>query len=276
MGTNAVVGVVGTMASLVGLFITISSIGRRRRRGSRRRITTVRYWRLVNYDLALAQLRDMIGRWQRNEFDADNRRGFVTEYDLLRWIIQLALTCAANIGPQSLGKASLFRIGEIERDSQTRLTRVRVYSFELDGIFSADQMLDRMNPRLMRDISISPDGQDGHNFPAALQCVNDKGPTVQSLRLRASKFDSPERRLGLTHILAIPLRSDLADAQPDQPVSITVDLRFSGPIGYLVDHFNLHCRTLIGRAEQISQALRPVTALHKPEFLPPPTPDRGS
>jgi hypothetical protein len=218
----------------------------------------------------------LIQRWERGEFDAQSRRGFVTEYDLVRWIIQLALTCSANIIPQSLGKAALFRIGDMEFDGDTRLTSVRVYSFELEGIFSIEQMIDDMNPRHMRNLKISSELADGQNFPAALQCVRDKKPTLQSLRVRASKFDKPERELGLTHILAIPLRRDFSDAVKDQPVSITVDLRFSWFVGYFVDRFGLHKATLFRRAHQLSAALARVSALHKAEFLPPPAPDRGA
>jgi hypothetical protein len=221
-------------------------------------------------------LKDLIERWQRREFDASNRRGFVTEYDLIRWVIQLALTCAANIVPQSLGKASLFRISEIEFSDSGRLVNVRVYSFELEGIFSAEQMVDQMNSRRMRDLSISPQQHEGDSYPAALQCIQNKEPTLQSLRQRASKFDRPERKLGLTHILAIPLRRDLSDALQDQPVSITVDLHYAYPIGYLVDKFGLHRRTLVRRAGQLSEILSNVSSLHRVEFLPPPAPDRNA
>jgi hypothetical protein len=270
---SLLVGVVGAAASLVGL---VTGVWSPRRSNERpvvgHKIPTVRFWRPRNYNLALGLLNELIERWKNQEFDVQNRRGFVTEYDLVRWILQLALTCAANIVPQSLGKASLFRIGDIETDGDARIISVRVYSFELDGIFSAEQMIDPINATRMRDISISMQRQDGHRYPAALQCVQNGGPTLQSLRERASRFDNPERRLGLTHILAIPLRRDLSGAVRDQPVSITVDLHYAWLVGYLVDKFDLHRRTLVRRADQLAKALSTVSALHRAEYLPPPAP----
>ena len=269
---SIVLGTVGTVASIAGLIAAL----RRRPESARRarKIATVRFWRSGTYHLAFDQLGELIKRWENQDFDPRNRRGFVTEFDLVRWIIQLALTCAASVVPQSLGKASLFRIGEIQRDEQARIIRIRVYSFELDGIFSAQQMLDDMDPRRMRDISIALDHREEHGYPAALQCVQRKAPIVQSLRKRASKFDDPERQLGLTHILAIPLRRDLSDALPDQPVSITVDMRFGHFSGYLLDRFHVREGRLLRRGSQLSEQLAHVKALHRSEFLPPPAPDR--
>jgi len=128
---SIVLGTVGTVASIAGLIAAL----RRRPESARRarKIATVRFWRSGTYHLAFDQLGELIKRWENQDFDPRNRRGFVTEFDLVRWIIQLALTCAASVVPQSLGKASLFRIGEIQRDEHARIIRIRVYSFELDG-----------------------------------------------------------------------------------------------------------------------------------------------
>jgi hypothetical protein len=262
------VGVVGTAASVLGLGIAVVTFVRRRSRPGKYRIHTIRFWHRANYNLALQELERMVGHWSRREFDTESRRGFVTEYDLVKWIIQLALACAAAIVPQSLGKASLFRIGEITADEQERISRVRVFSFELTGVFSPEQMHDFADPRRMRDMSIVLDGQDEDHFPAALQCIRNNYPMLQSLRQRDSRFDRPERALGLTHILAIPLRSDLRDAQPDEPVSITVDLHFSRPVAYLVDRCNLHRRILFERSQELMRILSSVNALHEIKFSP--------
>lgn len=277
MLSNEALAVAGTLASVIGVVLAAASFVRRgRSRRIKVKVRTLRFWRSANFDLALYHLKDLIGRWQRHDYDTDSRRGFVTEYDLIRWIIQLALTCAANIAPQSVGKASLFRIGQIHTDDG-RLVKVRVYSFELDGIFSAHQMIDRMNRKQMRDLSIAPENQSSDTYPAALQCVDRKEMTLQSLRQRGAKSDRPERELGLTHILAIPLRDDLTDAEEDQPVSITVDLRYAKPVAYLVDHTGLHRARLLERAEQLAETLSVVKdALQHSKFLPPPAPERGS
>jgi hypothetical protein len=267
--------VIGIIGIVVAVLVPVGLA--RRQRGGRpaptHKVPTIGFWRPRSYKLALVLLDEFIKRWEDGEFDRENRRGLVTEYDLIRWIIQLVLTCAANIVPQSLGRASLFRIGEITRDGQSRMIKIRVYSFELGGIFSLRQMINKYDHDRMRDLSIMLDQEDGNNHPAALSCVN-KGPFIESLLERSTDFDDPERDLGVTHILAIPLRRDLSHAQADQPVSITVDLRFGPLSSYLVDVFHLHHRTLLRRAELLSKRLARVSALHRPEFLPPPTPDR--
>jgi hypothetical protein len=231
-------------------------------------VPTVRFWRPRSYNLPLGNLEDFVNRWKRREFETGNNRGWVTEYDLIRWIIQLALTCAANIVPQSLGKANLHRISEIRYDSSGKLALVKVYSSEFDGVFTADQLLDRFNPRRIRDISLVQGGEPRSDYPAALQCVIDKRPIIQSLRQRSSHFDAPERKLGLSHVLAIPLRSDFANGIPDQPVSITVDLHYLRLIGFVTDKFKMH-RTLLRRAGQLSEILLSVDAIHARAFLPP-------
>ena len=263
--------VVGTVASIIGVLLAIAWSPRRSNEVPviDKKVPTVRFWRPRNYNLALGHLQAFAKRWQDHLYETNNRRGCVTEYDLIRWIIQLALTCAANIVPQSLGKASLFRVSQIEQDSQGRVTRVSIYSSEFDGIFSGDQLIEPLQPKRIRDISIVTQGERHGNYPAALQCVASQRPIIQSLRRRSADFDAPERNLGLTHVLAIPLRRDFSDVISDQPVSITVDLHYFWPVGYLLDHMGLHNKTLLRRANQIYDILSRVTAIHSNDFLPP-------
>jgi hypothetical protein len=266
-----VTGVVGAVASILALIFAVIFTPRpsNERPITGKKVPTVRFWRPRNYNLALGHLKDFVERWTDHLFDPSNVRGALTEYDLVRFIIQLALTCAANIVPQSLGKATLFRISRIERNKEGEVTRVTVYSSEFDGIFTAEQLINDIHPQRLRDISLIRQGQRRQDYPAALQCVVDNQPIVQSLRQRSSSFDSPERNLGLTHVLALPLRRDFSGAIPDQPVSITVDLHYSRLVGYLVDKFSLHRKTLLRRAAQLRDILRPVSALQTSKFLPP-------
>ncbi len=277
-GVQAVLGlggfvftVLGTIASIVALVLGFVWAPRRSNEQPvvGKKVPTVRFWRPRNYNLALGHLRDFIRRWQDRQFSTDNKRGYVTEYDLVRWIIQLALTCAANVIPQSLGKANLLRVSRIERDSDDRVRNVTVYSSEFDGIFTAEQLVNDLNPRRMRDLSLVQSGSGHRDYPAALQCIVDRRPIIQSLRQRSSHFDTPELHVGLSHVLAIPLRMDFSSALPDQPVSITVDLHYSRLVGYLVDKFGLHRRTLLRRAAQLSALLMQVSAIHATAFLPP-------
>jgi hypothetical protein len=267
----AVVAVIGTTASVIGVVLAIAWSPRRsnERPVTGRIIPSIRFWRPSSYTLALGKLKQFIDRWKDGTFNSRNERGFVTEYDLVRWIIQLALTCAANMVPQSLGKANLFRVSQIERDAAGRVTRVKVYSSEFDGVFSPGQLIDVLDSQLLRDMSLDPQHLKPSDYPAALQCVLSGAPTIQSLRKRASDFDIPERSLGVTHVLGVPLIRDFSGVTPDSPVSITVDLRYFWLVGRLVDRTNLHRRIVLRRALQLASMLADVTALRDPRFLPP-------
>jgi hypothetical protein len=255
------------VAVLIGVvvFVLLRSPNRSNEQASTgRTLHPMRLWHPGHYSLALGHLQVLCRHWKDGEFHPADVRGRTTEWDLIRWILQLSLTCAASMIPQSLGKANLFRVSQVARNlaSQPELT---LYSSEFDGVFSVRQLVDPLDHTRLRDVRYVW-GSDDH--PAAVQCVIDNQPLLQSLQKRSLKFDNPERDLGITHVLAIPLVRSFGNVIPDQPVSITVDFRFSKLTSWLVDR-GYRRRTVIRRAEQLASTLVEIEAIKDPRFLPP-------
>lgn len=272
----AVVAGVGFGIGVIELILAIRWSPRRAnerpRRGRPLRI--IRFWRPSHYSLALGHLEDYCRRLKNGEYHTGNERGFVTQYDLVRWTFELALTCAAWMVPHSLGKANLFRVSQIITDSQQRRTEVRVYSSEFVGVFSASQLIDSLNGTRLRNLRLSPSNQNSDQYPAALQCAGEGMPIIQSLKGRKATFDEPEKALGATHILAIPLVQELSALnQPDQPASITVDLHFGRFSAWLIDHRDMQKMSVFRRAAQLSDILRDTPQLAAPMLLVPGDPD---
>jgi hypothetical protein len=232
------------------------------------RLATIRFWRPVHFSQGLRRLEELCELYTRGEYSDRDIRGLVTRRDLVTWITQLALTCAANMVPESLGRANLFRVSQIECDSDGIIIYVRVDSSGFDGIFSANQLTDFVDHKRLRDISVRRQGPGPLLYPAALQCVMSGSPIIQSIRRRNSEFDAPERALGVTHVLAIPLTSDLGSLSLDDPVSITVDMRYALIAGLLMDRTRWYTRTLIRRALALSRVLSASGALSHSPYMP--------
>jgi hypothetical protein len=165
---------------------------------------------------------------------AANERGFVSNTDLVRWTISQALTCAATLVPQSLGKATLFRVSSIRQYGkddpwQPFRREIRIYSSEFVGVFSPSQLTEPRNPARIRTFLMGGPNQREDEVPVALKCLRAHEPLLELLPSRSS-FDSPELAVGTTHVLALPLYASPSDVRrPDQPVAITIDLH----IGWL-------------------------------------------
>ena len=266
----ALVGVLGTILSVAGAILTIRLSPRRANESPQvgRPLHPIRLWRPSQFALALGHLQRFRERLLEDAFSKGTERGHVTESDLLRWIIQLGLTCAAHMVPQSLGKANLFRVSRLEANSDGHTTAITLYSSEFVGVFSVNQLTNLINPRELRHLRFS-ERQHVDEFPAALQCLVDGLPTMQSLRRRRASFDEPERSLGATHILAIPLFTGLHSIQEqDQVVSITVDLRYSRIGGWILDRRNLYKTNVFRRAARLKELLIEIPQLRDPRFLP--------
>jgi hypothetical protein len=265
-----VVGILGTTASVIAVVLAVAWSPRKSNEQPTAigKLPTIRSWRPRHYSQSLWQLQDFIKRYKTGKFYEKDERSRVTEYDLIRWIIQLSLTCAAYMMPQSLGKANLFRISQFQRDDTGHLKLIRVYASEFDGVFTAHQLMNRLEPTFLRDISYNPQ-ETQLAVPAALQCVLNNEPVIQSLRRRGTEVDSPEKELGITHVLAIPLIPDFSDIVSDKPVSMTVDLRFDWLTALLVDKLGLYKKTMYRRAMQLEDTLRGIEALTSPQYLPP-------
>jgi hypothetical protein len=208
-------------------------------------LPTLRLWRPKEYSLAFAYLNDYCKalKSKRAEPVASERnglqvqdekfgaRGFVSETDLVRWTVQQALTCAATLVPRSLGKATLFRVSDIKQftaeDPWLPFRReVSVYSSQFVGVFSPDQLTHPQNSDRIRTFRMGGPDQEDSEVPMALKCLRRGEPLLDELP-RGSAFDSPDRAVGTTHVVAIPLRSRSSElGRWNQPVAITVDLRF--------------------------------------------------
>lgn len=229
------VTIAGTAVGVVGLILTWVTLALSPRKGNetppvRKRLPTIRLWRPAQFSLAFSYLSDYCENLKNAKYDS--RRGFVSSSDLVRWTISQALTCAATLVPQSLGKATLFRVSTIRsygKDDPWQPFRreIRIYTSDFVGVFSPSQLSEPRNPNRIRTFLMGGPNQSDSEVPVALKCLRGHEPTMERLP-RLSNFDSPELAVGTTHVLAIPLCSSANDVKrEDQPVAITVDLRFS-------------------------------------------------
>lgn len=268
--TLALLSALGFILSVVGVVLTVKLAPRRANEKpvTGRTLNQIRFWRPSQYSLAIGHLQKFRELLADDVYHKGTERGRVTESDLIRWIIQLGLTCAAHMVPQSLGKANLFRVSQIITDGTGRTTEIRLYSSEFVGVFSVHQLTNLMDETEIRHLYYN-EQQSVDNFPAALQCLVNGSPTVQSLRQRRASFDQPERQLGATHILAIPLFKNLRSVRElDQIVSITVDLRYGRIGGWILDHTDLHKKSLYRRAVNLRDILLDIPQIRDPRFLP--------
>jgi hypothetical protein len=274
--TIAIIGGAGLIVGLAELVLAVRWSPRRGNERPRlgRPLRIIRFWRPSHYSLALGHLQDYCRRLTNGDYHAGSERGYVTESDLVRWTFELALSCAAYMIPHSLGKANLFRVSQIITDSHQRRTEVRVYSSEFIGVFSANQLIDVLDSTRLRNLRFAPNHQTSDQYPAALQCVGEGIPIIQSLKNRRATFDEPEKALGATHILAIPLVAELSTLKwPDQPTSITVDLHFGRFTGWLIDHRDMQKTSVFRRAANLSAILMAVEKLSAPMLLVDTTPE---
>ena len=189
----AIATIAGLAVAVIGVVLTIQLSPRKSNEAPRvgRPLHPIRFWRPSQYALALGHLQKFQERLAEDTYSKGMERGYVTESDLVRWVVQLALTCAAQMVPQSLGKANLFRVSQIVSNGRGHTTAISLYSSDLVGVFSVNQLTNWMNPTELRNLA-SAEGQDLSRFPAALQCCVDGIPLLQSLRRRKASFDEPE------------------------------------------------------------------------------------
>lgn len=266
----AAVGVVSFLLTLAGFIFTVRLSPRKVNEAPRRgrALHPIRFWRPSQYSLALGHLEDFCSKLREDVYYKGEERGHVTESDLVRWITQLSLTCASQMVPQSLGKANLFRVSQITKDDEGRRAEIRLYSSEFVGVFSVNQLTNMLNAAELRRLYAN-EGQRTDEYPAALQCLVEGAPTIQSLRKRHAVFDEPEKSLGATHILGIPLFKGMyAISERDQAVSITVDLKYSRFGGWLLDRRDLTKTSLFRRAMHLKEAIAEIPQLRDPRFMP--------
>lgn len=235
-------------------------------------LRSVRFWRPSHYSLAVGYLQEFRDRLKSGAYHTGGERGWVTESDLVRWIIQLGLTCAAQMVPQSLGKANLFRVSSLRRNNRGQIVEVKVYASEFVGAFPLAQLTNHIDQNALRYLAMK-EHTNAHQVPAALQCINKGTPIVHSLRKRHADLDEPERDLGTTHILAIPLFTGVGSIKAqDQVVSITVDLKYGWLMGRWLDRRieqrTLYRTSLYRRAVQLAKLLTDIRQLSDPRFLP--------
>jgi hypothetical protein len=116
----AIIGIIGFVVTVVQLFLAVQWSPRRANELPQlgRPLKIIRIWRPSHYSLALGYLEEYCQRLISRGYDLSGKRGYVTEYDLVRWTFQIALTCAAYMVPHSLGKANLFRVSQIVTDAE--------------------------------------------------------------------------------------------------------------------------------------------------------------
>lgn len=263
-----ILGVAGFVFTVAGVVLTVRLSPRKANEAPLRGrpVRAVRIWSPSQYSLALGYLEDFCQKLRNKFYYSGKERGRVTESDLVRWIIQLSLTCAAQMVPQSLGRATLFRVSSLTSDGDGRTVGIRIYSSEFVGVFSVNQVASVFDGTFLRNLHLN-ENQHTDECPAALQCILEGMPIIQSLARRKAALDEPERAIGATHILGIPLQGGFhVIRDPDQVVAITVELKFGKLRGWLIDRRNPQRLTVYRRATHLARLLANVPELADPRF----------
>lgn len=262
------------LISLV-LFLLWSPRKSNEKPGSRRSLPSIRVWRPRHYSLGMEYLGDYCKQLADRQYATRFKRGFVSQSDLVRWVLQMALTCAAFIVPQALGKATLFRVSTIRQYGkhdiyQPYRREIRIYASEFVGIFPTNQVTEPTDGTRIRSFLLGGPNQSDSQVPAALKCVRKGEPILEPIA-GGTSFDRPELEQGTTHVLAIPLCGHVKDvAFLDQPVSITVDLRYSRFGKWWASKRDFKKRSIYSRANRLMMSLQMLPELKEPQFFPKP------
>jgi hypothetical protein len=178
-----------------------------------------RWWRSRGFRQALTYLTQYGDAVSETPETRESQRA-ITREDLYVWGSNVLLTAASRISRYSQGKANLFVVNEVF--TRTTPPTVTLRSQQFVGAFPLLQLTTHRNGRVYnyRDMEVNA---------TSTATVTVASTAVLHNRLLFDRIgdhvSDEERRLGTTHILAIPICDGIADIEPGDIAVITVDFR---------------------------------------------------
>jgi hypothetical protein len=220
-------------------------------------IASIRRWRSRSFEQSLAFSARFVDSYcaQHAAANGDPDPRSPQADDLFRWAVNAVLTAAARIHPFSQGKANLFSVQSLAEDGAAPSANLRSLSFV--GPFPLAQL--REVNGAFRDMPVT-------THAAAMSSVAGQAYIVDSILLEVvahQRYRSDEeKRLGTTHILAIPVGHGLNGAQEGSLAVLAVDLRIPRRYHWLYrDERTRRSRRLHDRAEKVQALARRLATL---------------
>ncbi len=226
-GVNLALSVMAVIIPIYGLYWALKDGARRQNAHpvTRGMIPPIRRWKPSHFQLAIGHLEkyadairsDLIPlrKGSPEETDAD---------DLKRWFLQLLLTAASIIIPNSQGKANLFYVSQIERGSEGHARRIHLASYEFVGVFPLAQLTEEAGKYLRAFWIALP--EQTLDAPVAATCA--RANAIQLVKVDRRTLNEDEIHLGTTHILGIPIVTSVNRPVENALISLTIDLKFRG------------------------------------------------
>lgn len=213
---------IGIALGVLGIVVPIV-ISRRRRSPDRpnagglpnrhERVRPMRFWRERAFTQALDYLNDY-----HAALDKVSAASQVTPSVIRAWGMDLIVTAASRISRYSQGKASLFEVEEVMAAPFARTLDLTAPFFV--GAFPLGQLKNSAwTPRTQK----VPESSPTDRLSAAALAVLSNRIELQSLR-DVKLGSEPEKQVGTTHILAIPLGPEFHNLREGDVAVVTIDL----------------------------------------------------
>lgn len=210
-------------------------------------------WRRSSFPQALACCRQYVGELEA--YSGANGKAAPdapTHAHLGYWGIAALLSAAAGISRYSQGKANYWIVQSSNRDPGGLTDIVHLRSLAFVGIFPLWQL--RAQNGDFRDVRVT--FGDTHPETAIGQAV--RYDRINFTSVLDDRISDKERRLGTTHVLAIPIAADADARSPGQAAGISVDFRIGRVAAWLLFRSNdsWATRRLLQRAEMVQRLAR--------------------
>lgn len=244
---GVVAGILATV--VVGILGSVAVHRQLTKNGSPKpKVHALRRWRPHAFSQAL----DYIGEYTNAHDSIASPResqSDITAKDVYIWGCNLLLTAASHITRYSQGKANLFVVNE----AQDNPAHITLRSQQFVGAFPLQQLTAlRKNPSPEYTYRVMPVSENSATVA---------GKAVRHTRVHFDKIGEQasdlELKLGTTHILAIPLSTDVASLVPGDPAVITIDCRLPPRVRFLKTCRIWHPeRALLARAAKLQEEAR--------------------
>lgn len=180
-------------------------------------VHTARRWRRRAFDQGLHYLSEYASA-PAHVLPEPSTKAITTD-DVRAWGRSVMLTAAAQISRYSQGKANLFVVNDVSEINGTHAVTLRAKQFV--GGFPIAQLTTFRTENPVYNYRDMPVSEQSTATIAGLAAFRDR---IEFAPIGEAVSDE-ERRLGTTHILAIPICKTVADVQAGDAAVVTIDFR---------------------------------------------------
>ncbi len=180
-------------------------------------VHSARRWRRRAFEQGLHYLGEYTSAHAHVSSEPSTRS--ITDEDIRAWGRSVMLTSASDISRYSQGKANLFVVNDVTNVNGSRVVTLRAKQFV--GGFPIAQLTTLRTENPVYNYRDMPVSEQSTATIAGLAAFRDR---IEFAAIGNAVSDE-ERRLGTTHILAIPVCKTVADVEPGDAAVVTIDFR---------------------------------------------------